>query len=153
MEKVGKKYKGEITTKVWQAYHVKKNKRGFIIDSISDLATRMGTWILACKLMRKFQVATVPSYVIRVAGQCAKGGCFNWAQHLRDKFMSNVCESQEQGNAFFYSWLLFLIALVAWEAPKELVIPLLNLGMCEGARYAHLWDSKDAQRLEGNQVF
>ena len=25
--------------------------------------------------------------------------------------------------------------------------------MCEGAHYAHLWDSKDPQRLEDNQVF
>ena len=61
----------------------------------------------------------VPVYVIRVAGRCAKGGCFNWAQHLRDEFLSNVCESQEQGKASCYSWLLFLIALIAWEAPKE----------------------------------
>ena len=25
--------------------------------------------------------------------------------------------------------------------------------MCEGVRYKNLWDSKDAQRLENNQVF
>ena len=145
IEKLGKKSEGEIVTKVRQAYHVKKNKRGFIINSISDLATRMGTRILACKLIQKCEVATVPAYVIRVVVQCAKGVCFNWAQHLWDEFLSNVCESQEQGKAFCYSWFLFLIALVAWEAPKESVIPLLNLGMCEGARYAHLWDSKDVK--------
>ena len=51
MEKVGRTYEGEIATKLRQEYHVKKNKRGFIIDSISDPAMRMGTPILACKLM------------------------------------------------------------------------------------------------------
>lgn len=77
MENVGKKYEGETATQVCEAYHVKKNKRDFIIESISDSATWMGTQILAWKLMRKCQVAMVPAYVIRVVGQCAKGVCFN----------------------------------------------------------------------------
>ena len=39
MENVGKKYEGETATQVCEAYHVKKNKRDFIIESISDSAT------------------------------------------------------------------------------------------------------------------
>ena len=52
----------------------------------------------------------------------------------------------------FYSEHL-LIALVVWEAPEESVLPKLTPEMCEGARFAHLWDCKDAQRVEDNQVF
>lgn len=70
-----------------------------------------------------------------------------------DEFLSNICESQEQGRAFCYSWLLFIIEVVAWEAPAESVLPEITTDMCEGARYAHLWDSTDPQRLEENQVF
>ena len=93
--------------------------------------------------MRKYQVTSIPAYVIRLAGQCRKGVCFNWAQYFRDKILINFRESQEQGYAFCYSWLLFLIALVAWEAPPESVLPELTPDMCEGACYVHLWDSKD----------
>ena len=113
----------------------------------------MGTRLLACKLMRKCQVAIVPAYVIQLARQCVKGVFFNWAQYLCEEFLANVHKSNEQGTSFFYSWLLFLIALVAWDKPKELVIPKLPAGMCEGAWYAHLWDSKDKQHIEDNKVF
>lgn len=61
-------------------------------------------------------------------------------------------EVQDHGKAFCYSWLLLLIALVAWEALEGVVLPELELDMCEGARYANLWDSKDAKHVEENKV-
>lgn len=85
--------------------------------------------------------------------KCAKGVFFNWAQYLCDEFLANFRESQEHRTSFFFSWLLFLITLVAWDKPEESVILELPAGMCEGARYAHLWDSKDKQRIEDNKVF
>ena len=94
-----------------------------------------------------------PAYVIQLADQCVKGVFFNWAQYLCDEFLINFCESQEHGTYFFYSWLLFLISLVAWDKPEELVILELPAEMCEGARYAHLWESEDKQRIEDNKVF
>ena len=107
----------------------------------------------ACKLMRKFQVATFPTYVIQLAGKCGKGVYFNWAQYLCDEFLANVRESQDLGHAFCYSWFLFLIVLVTLEALVESILPELNPDMCEGARYTHLWYSKDVQHIEDNQVF
>ena len=65
----------------------------------------------------------------------------------------NVREAQDHGRAFCYSWLLLLIALVTWEAPKDSVLPELELDMCKGARYANLWDSKDEKQIEYNKVF
>ena len=93
LECVGKKYEGETAKYVHHTYHVERNTRGFVIKSINEPATQMGTILLACKLMRKCQVAIVPAYVIRLAGQCAKGVCLNWAQYLCDEFLANVCES------------------------------------------------------------
>ena len=98
-------------------------------------------------------MASVPVYVIQLASRYKKGVCFNWSQYLCNEFLANVRESQEQGQAFFYSWLLLLIALVAWEAPEESILPKLTPDMCEGARYTNLWDSKDVQRIDVNQVF
>ena len=108
----------------------------------------MGTLLLTCKMMRKCQATTVPAYVIQLAGYCKKGICFNWSQFLCNEFLENVREAQDHGRAFCYSWLLILIALVTWEAPEGSVLPELESYMCEVARYANLWDSKDAKHIE-----
>ena len=89
LECVGKKYEAEIAEFVRQKYHVDRNAWGFIIKTVSDQGTELGTMLLACKMMRKCQVTYVPAYVIRLAGQYAKGVCFNWAQYLCDEF--NQC--------------------------------------------------------------
>ena len=113
----------------------------------------MGTLLLACKMMRKCQVATIPAYVIQLASRCEKGACFNWSQCLCNKFLENVREAQDHGRAFCYSWLLLLITLVAWEALEDLVLPELEPDMCVQAQYANLRDLKDEQCIEDNKIF
>ena len=54
LERVGKKYEGDTTEYVRKTYHVEINTQGFIIKSINDPATHMGTILLAFNLMRKF---------------------------------------------------------------------------------------------------
>ena len=93
LEWVRKKHEEDTTTFVWKTYKVSQNKRGFVIQTINDPATQMGTRLLACKLMRKCQVVTVPTYVIWLAGRCTKGVSFNWDQYLCNEFLTNVCES------------------------------------------------------------
>ena len=95
LERVGKKYEAETAKFMYQKYHVDRNTQEFIMKTISDQGTQLGTMLLACKMMRKCQVTSVPAYVIRLAIQCAKGVCFNWAQYLCDEFLTNVHESQE----------------------------------------------------------
>ena len=95
LEHLSKKYEGDTTEYVRKTYHVERNMRGFVIKFISDPTTQMGTILLACKLMQKCQVTTIPTYVIQLAGQCVKGVCLNWAQYLCDDFLANVRESQE----------------------------------------------------------
>ena len=93
LEHVGKKYEGETIEFVRQKYHVDRNTRGFIVKTISDQGKKLGTMLIACKMMRKCQVTFVPAYVIRLANQCAKGVCFNWVQYLCDEFLTKVSES------------------------------------------------------------
>lgn len=59
MEHVGKKYEQNIADKVCDDYHVERNTRGFMISTVSDPGARMSTLLLACKIMRKCQVAMV----------------------------------------------------------------------------------------------
>ena len=67
LEHVGKKYEAETAEFVCQKYHVDRNNRGFIIKTISDQGTQLGTMLLACKMMMKCQVTSIPAYVIRLA--------------------------------------------------------------------------------------
>lgn len=92
----------------------------------------MGTLILGCKLMRKCRPKTVPAHVISLAEQCEKGILYNWSQFLCEDFMDNVREVQEMGKQFCYSWLLFFIALVAWETLDDAVLPEIEPGVCKG---------------------
>lgn len=76
LERVGKKYEAETTEFMHQKYHVDRNTRLFLINTNSDQGMQLDTMLLACKMMRKCQVTSVPTYVIRFAGQCPKGICF-----------------------------------------------------------------------------
>ena len=58
LEHMGKKYEGETAEFVRQNYHVDNNTLGFIIKTISDQGTQLGTMLLACKMMRNCQVTS-----------------------------------------------------------------------------------------------
>ena len=53
LEHVGKKYEGETMDIVHQKYHVDYNTHRFIIKTISDQGTQLGTMLLTCKMIRK----------------------------------------------------------------------------------------------------
>lgn len=65
----------------------------------------------------------------------------------------NYREAQELSKTFHYAWLLLLIALVAWELPKDSQLPSVALEVPEAAKYTSLWVTKDAQRVRDNKVF
>jgi hypothetical protein len=47
----------------------------------------------------------------------------NWAKYLVNQLELNCCEAQDQGYEFHFSWLLILIAFIAWEMPKGATFP------------------------------
>ena len=48
MLRMGRKYEQKIADKVHEDYHVVWNTRGFMINTISDPSSQMGTLLLAC---------------------------------------------------------------------------------------------------------
>jgi hypothetical protein len=42
----------------------------------------------------------------------------NWAQYLVNQLELDCIEAQDQGYEFHFSWLLILIAFIAWELPE-----------------------------------
>jgi hypothetical protein len=54
-------------------YDTERGSRGIIIRRISDIATRMATKIMACKLLRKFRKEEILVKVVAAATQCVDG--------------------------------------------------------------------------------
>jgi hypothetical protein len=54
---------------------------------INNVATQLGTKILACKLLRKCHREEVPAGVITVAAQCAEGTSMSWVPYLLKLFL------------------------------------------------------------------
>jgi hypothetical protein len=54
-------------------YGTDRGTQGIILKRINDVTTQMGGKILACKLLRKCHREEVPTRVVAVVAQCAKG--------------------------------------------------------------------------------
>ena len=62
--------------------------------------------------------------------------------------MEDAKAAQEGARSFTYSFLLILIALVAWMEPYEYQgMDIKEIEVCKGARYQNLWWVKDAKRV------
>jgi hypothetical protein len=130
-------------------YGTDRGTRGIIIKRINDVATQLGTKILACKLLRKFRREEVPAGVVAVAAQCAEGTTVSWAPYLLNLFLDDCKDAQDLGTKFHYSWLITLIAFMGWKEPRYVVFgtrPKPN----QGARYFLLRARPEARRKKVN---
>jgi hypothetical protein len=50
----------------------------------------------------------------------------NWEKYLVNQLDQDYRESQYQGYEFHFSWLLILIAFIAWEMPKGVTFPEID---------------------------
>ena len=91
--------------------------------------------------MRKCRPNEVPTPIVSIAANCAKGYSYKWIEYIAKEFLADVHDAQEKGRAFHYSWLLVLIALVGWREPTEAQFVDVPLHMPGAARYASLWVS------------
>ena len=69
--------------------------------------------------MWKCRSNEVPAPIVSIAVNCAKGYNYKWVEYIAREFLEDVCDAQDKGIPFHYSWLLVLIALVGWREPTE----------------------------------
>jgi hypothetical protein len=67
-------------------YGTAKGTRGIILKWINNVATQLGTKILACKPLRKCHKDEVLEEVITVAAQCTEGTFVSWVPYLLNLF-------------------------------------------------------------------
>lgn len=71
---------------------VKKSHR-YTIFNICDPAVKVGTQILAGKVMRECHAYEVSAPIATLAAQCAEGFQFNWSDYLHREFLMNCREA------------------------------------------------------------
>ena len=70
----------------------------------------------------------------------------NWSLFSLNQLLKDVLISQD-GKSFSYSWLLILIALVAWmELEDYQPMEVDAVKVCHGARYQNLWWVEEPSR-------
>ena len=59
----------------------------------------------------------VTRFVVDLAGKCVEGLQMNQVKYLVNQMELDFHEAQDQGYEFHFSWLMILIAFIAWEMP------------------------------------
>ena len=85
----------------------------------------------------------VSALIFSITANCAEGYSYKWAEYIAREFLEDICDVQEKGRPFHYSWLIVLIALVRWKEPIEAQFVDVPPHMPSIARYAYLWVSQD----------
>jgi hypothetical protein len=72
-----------------KSYGIERGLHEIIIKRISDIATRMATKLMACKLLQKCHKEEVLAGVLAVAAQCANNTMLGWAPYLFNMFLDD----------------------------------------------------------------
>jgi hypothetical protein len=115
---------------------------------------RLACQLIAGKLVRKNRLTQVTGFVVDLAGKCVEGMQMNWVSYLVNELEKDCREAQDQGYEFHFSWLLVLIAFVAWKMPEGATFPEVEPSEPLAARFSTLWYMNDmAKQWKSNAVF
>jgi hypothetical protein len=113
---LGKTTDYALVQKIKESYgDVEKGVIGYKANSIESVAVRLTCQLIAENLVHKNLPTQVSSFVVDLAGKCTEGLQMNWVKYLVNQLEIDYRESQDQVHEFHFSWLLILIAFVAWE--------------------------------------
>ena len=106
---------------------------------------------LACqlimgKLVHRNRPTHVIGFVVDLAGKCTEGLQMNWAQYLFNQLDMNYKGAQAQGYEFHFSWLLILIAFIAWELPEGATFLEIEPFKPLVTKFCMLWYSNDMNK-------
>jgi hypothetical protein len=133
---------------------VEKGKRGYNVASIQYGVVCIAFHLIAGKLLRKNRPTQVMVFVVDLIGKCVEGMQMNWASYLINELEKDFHEAQDKGYEFHFSWLLVLIAFVAWKMPKGVAFPEVEPSDSLATRFSTLWYTNDMEKKwQLNMVF
>jgi hypothetical protein len=75
-------------------------------------------------------------------------------KYLVNQLDQDCCETQDQGYEFHFSWVLILIAFIAWEMPEGATFLELEPSEPLAAKFTSLSNSSDmGKKWQSNAVF
>jgi len=102
--------------------------------------------LIVGKLVRKNRPTQVTGFVVDLAGKCAEGLQMNWEKYLINQLELDCRQAQDQGYEFHFSWLLILIAFIAWELPEGATFPEIEPFKPLARKLCMLWYSSDMNK-------
>lgn len=153
MEFGGKIGERDLAEQMKHKFKFVKKPHNYSISSITDVAVKAKTHVLAGKIMRKCCVDEVPTLVVSLVAQCVKGVQFNWVKYLCNNFLANWREAQDHSKTFHYASLLLTIVLVSWELPENSQFSLVPPNLPEATKLASLWATKEPKRVKDSKIF
>jgi hypothetical protein len=130
---------------------VEKGKRGYKVASIQNGVVFLAFQLIVGKLVRKNRPTQVTGFIIDLAGKCIEGLQMNWASYLINQLEQDYCEAQDQVYEFHFSWLLILIAFIAWEMSEGVTFPEIESSEPLAAKFTTLWYSNNMEK-NGSQM-
>jgi hypothetical protein len=70
----------------------------------------------------------------------------NWASYLVNQIEQDYREAQDQGYEFHLSWLLILVAFIAWDMPEGVTFPKIEPSKPLAANFTTLEYSNDMEK-------
>jgi hypothetical protein len=115
---------------------------------------RLACQLIAGKLVRKNHLTQVTGFIVDLAGKCVEGMQMNWVSYLINELEKDCREAQDQGYEFHFSWLLVLIAFVAWKMLEGVTFLEVEPSEPLAARFSTLWYTNDmSKQWQSNVVF
>ena len=107
----------QLEARLKERCDLQRDGRAYHIDTINDRALCIGARILASKIVRKNHPIQCTLGVIACTQKCTEGFQMNWLLFLLNQLTEDAVVVQFEEQSFTYSWILILIALVAWMDP------------------------------------
>jgi len=95
--------------------------------------------LIAGKLVRKNIPTQFKGFIIYLAGKCVEGMQMNWVSYLVNQLDKYCRKTQDQSYEFQFSWLLILIAFIAWEMLEGATFPEIESFEPLAVKITMLW--------------
>jgi hypothetical protein len=77
--------------------------------------------------------------MVDLAGKCVEGMQMNWVSYLINEIKKYYFEAHDQRYEFHFSWLLVLIAFVAWKILEGATFPETKPSELLVASFSTMW--------------
>jgi hypothetical protein len=104
------------------------------------------TWeLIVGKLVGKNRSTQVIGFVVYLTGKCVEG-MHELASYLVNELEKDFHKARDQRYEFHFSWLLVLIAFVAWQMPEGVAFLEVEPSKSLAARFSTLWYTNDMSK-------